>query len=328
MNHYNHLTLIEREKILFYHAQGKNLTFISKQLGRHKSTISREIRRNSNNDEYMPAIAQNNYQKRRKSCHRKRLLSNPDLFCLVKSKFLDHQWSPEQIQNRLKYEKSTYSISYNAIYRAIYRGDFNEKGLSHGNRGAIRKLRHRGKSRHTKNYVERRGKIPISHMISERPIEAENRSRIGDWEADTVAGVTGKKCFVTLVDRKSRFLICDRIDKKTSENVKQSIVKILKDEPVTTITPDRGKEFGKHSEITAELEIEFYFPLPHHPWQRGTNENTNGLLREYFPKNTDISDLADEYIQNKVSEINMRPRKCLGWKTPYEVYYSQSLHLI
>ena len=105
-------------------------------------------------------------------------------------------------------------------------------------------------------------------------------------------------------------------------------MKIMKDEPVTTITPDRCKEFGKHSEITAELEIEFYFPLSHHPWQRGTNENSNGLLREYFPKNTDISDLADKYIQNKVSDINMRPRKCLGWKTPYEVYYSQSLHLI
>lgn len=328
MNHYNHLTLIEREKILFYHAQGKNLTFISKQLGRHKSTISREIRRNGTTEEYIPAIAQNNYQIRRKHCHRKRLLSNPDLFRLVKSKFLDHQWSPEQIQNRLKHEKSVHSISYNTIYRAVYRGDFNEKGLSSGNRGAIRKLRHRGKSRHTKDYVERRGKIPISHMISERPIEVENRSRIGDWEADTVVGVTGKKCFVTLVDRKSRFLICDRIDKKTSENVKHSIIKCLKDEPASTVTPDRGKEFGKHAEITDELEIEFYFPLPHHPWQRGTNENTNGLLREYFPKSTDISDLADEYIQNKVYEINTRPRKCLGWKTPYEVYYSQSLHLI
>ena len=127
--------------------------------------------------------------------------------------------------------------------------------------------------------------------------------KISDISKGHVSGVTGKKCFVTLVDRKSRFLICDRIDKKTSEKVKQPIMKILKDEPVTTITPDRCKEFGKHSEITSELEIEFYFPLPHHPWQRGTNENTNGLLREYFPKNTDISDLADKYIQNKVREI-------------------------
>lgn len=327
MNHYNHFTLKERELLKHFLDIGKNQTEISILLGKNKSSISREIRRNSQDGEYIPCEAHAIYEKRRLHCRPKKKLDNPILFNCVKDLFLNHQWSPEQISARLKYENSNFTISYNTIYRGIYNGTFDEKGLSHGNRGSIRKLRHRGKSRHTKSYEEKRGKIQISNLITDRPEPANNRERLGDWEADTVLGQTGKACLVTLTDRKSRYLLCKKIEKKSSALVKEAMVELLKNQPLKTITPDRGKEFSKHAEIKQELNlVEFYFPLPHHPWQRGTNENTNGLLREYFPKTKDINQ-SESYVKAKMKDINLRPRKCLNWKTPYEVFHSVELHL-
>lgn len=328
MNHYKHFTLKEREMIKHYVDIGKKQSEIAILLGHNKSSISRELKRNSLDGEYFPCDAHSLYLQRRTLCKPKRKLDNPDIYKCVRNLFLKHQWSPEQISARLKIENYKYTISYNTIYRGIYSGLFDDPGLSHGNRGAIRKLRHRGKSRHTKNYEERRGKIAISNLITDRPQIANDRERIGDWEADTVLGRTGKACLVTLTDRKSRYLLCKKISKRNSTEVKQAMIELLKDQPLESITPDRGKEFSKHLEISKELNlVEFYFPFPHHPWQRGTNENTNGLLREYFPKTKDIYQ-TDEYIESKIQEINLRPRKCLNWKTPYEVYRSTELQLI
>lgn len=187
----------------------------------------------------------------------------------------------------------------------------------------------RCKARHTKDYVEKRGKIVISNDLSEYPYAATERSRLGDWEVDTVAGKKNGACLVTLADRKSRFLLSKKSDKKTSSLVRDAIVECLKGQPLHSITPDRGKKFSKHAEVSAVLnDVPFYFPQPHQPWKRGTNENTNGLLREYFPKGVDLSKYSDEYIQSKVDELNKRPRKCLGFLTLYEVYYSTVLHLI
>lgn len=330
MNHYNHLTLEERECILKYHILNYSITEIAKRLNRSKSTISRELKRHRSQDgSYSACKAHNEYLKNRLKSRRKKILSDSIIFEFVKEKFLVYQWSPEEIQGRLRLENAPFTISYSTIYRAIYAGLFDKPNLSSGNRGAIRKLRHRGKSRHTKNYEEKRGKIPISHMIDERPSEANNRSRLGDWEADTVIGKTGRACLVTLVDRHSRYLIGGKVARKKADEVNEVILKALKDQPLKSITPDRGKEFAKHAEITKALdEVQFYFPLPHHPWQRGTNENTNGLLREYFPKRQDITDTSEEYIQSIFDKINRRPRKILGYKTPYEVYHSTSLRLI
>lgn len=323
-----HLTLEEREMILKFYASGCSITEIAKRLDRNKSTISRELHRNRINGEYIPVRAEELYKKRRQKCRRHKILENPKIFQYVKDKFLNHQWSPEEIQGRLKLEHSSMQISYVTIYREIYSGMFNEPNLSRGNRGAIRKLRHRGKSRHTKGYVERRGQIQISHEIDERPAAANNRSRLGDWEGDTVAGITGKACIVTLVDRKSRYLLGGKAAEKKADPVNKVMIKALKNQPLESITPDRGKEFSKHTEVTHALDnVQFYFPRPHHPWQRGTNENTNGLLREYFPKGQDLTDIPEEYIQEKIDELNKRPRKCLGYKTPFEVYHSTKLHL-
>ena len=327
MNHYTHFTLKDRELLKHYLDIGFSISEIAKQLGKNKSSLYREIKRNTVDSEYIPCIADEIYKSRRQKCCPIKKLSNPLLFEKVKDLFLNHQWSPEQIAERLKYENNALCISYSTIYRGIYSGIFDEPNLSHGNRGVIRKLRHRGKSRHTKHYEERRGKIQISNIITDRPEEANNRERIGDWEADTVAGKIGKACLLTLTDRKSRYLLSKKVPKKNSIFIKKAMVELLENEPLKTITPDRGKEFSKPEDVSLELNlVEFYFPFPHHPWQRGTNENTNGLLREYFPKTVDITQ-EDKYIEEAVMEINMRPRKCLGWKTPYEVYHSTELHL-
>ena len=330
MSHYKHITPDEREKILLLSSQCYSITYIANSLGRNKSTISRELSRNSNRGEYSAVAAQAAYLKRRKNCRPKKKLEDPVIFEKVREKFLNHQWSPEEISGRLRLENTDFSISYSTIYRGIYAGMFDspQERRSHGNRGAIRKLRHRGKTRHTKDHTENRGKIVISNELKDRPYEANDRTRIGDWEGDTVLGKRDGTCLVTLVDRKSRFLLSRKSGKKASEYVRDAVILCLKDQPLFSITPDRGKEFARHAEISEALNgVQFYFPLPRHPWQRGTNENTNGLLREYFPKGTDFSKISDEYIQIKVDELNKRPRKCLGYLTPYEVFYSISLHL-
>ena len=332
MNLYTHLTIDERERIFLLHHEGESIRMIAEALKRSPSTISRELARNNENKSYSPTVAQTKYTKRKSNCGRKLLLDHPQIKELVKKLFLNEQWSPEQIAARLKLEKSAHIISFNTIYRAIYRGDFNEKNLSHGHRGAIRKLRHKGKTRHTKNHTEKRGKISVSHTIHERPVEANNRLAIGHWEADTVAGKTGKACLVTLTDRKTRYLMAEKIEKKQSGLVRDSIIELLSSiskNKRKSITPDRGKEFSKHREVSNHLgSIPFYFADPHSPWQRGTNENTNGLLREYFPKTEDMTSCSKQYIDTCIEKLNKRPRKCLGWKTPYELFFDKVLHLI
>ena len=151
---------------------------------------------------------------------------------------------------------------------------------------------------------------------------------MGDFEADTVAGKLNQECLLTLTDRKSRYLICRKLKSRTSEELNAAIIDALKDEPLESITPDRGKEFARHAQITAELGVNFYFPPPHHPWDRGTNENTNGLLREYYPKGYDLGKVSEEELQAVVEDLNSRPRKTLGYRTPAEIYLSKTLHLI
>ena len=325
---YKHLNITEREMLMFYRAQGLSICQIAKLLERNKSTIARELKRNAT--DYLPSEAQACYQRRRKkSCPHKKL-AKPDLFNLVKILFLELHWSPEQIANRLKLENYPIQISYKTIYRAIYAGMFDtpEQKRSTGNRGAIRKLRHRGKPRRKKDYSSNRGKIPITNELSARPVEADERIRFGDWEADTIVGKNRKSGLLTLVDRKSRFLLCSKLSRLGSEEVKAALIEVLRGKELCSITPDRGREFQLHGEVTKILGVEFYFPKPRHPWERGTNENTNGLLREYFPKGFDFNELSDKTLQAVVEQLNKRPRKCLGYKSPWEVWFSTPLHFV
>ena len=325
---YNHISIFERESIYKCVLQGLSLTKIAMDLKRSTSTLSRELKRNSEDKEYSPIVADGKYRSRRRNCKMDKKLSDKTLCDFVADKFLNHQWSPEEISGRVKAETGDGKLSYHTIYRGIKDGIFDKYRREDGKLKASRKLRHKGKKRHKNGKNDdKRGSFEIDYSIEQRPLEAENREQIGHWEADTVLGKKGGVCFTTLTDRKSRFLICRKTKKKTKEEVNKEILEALKNEPCFSITPDRGKEFAGYRELSKKLGIKFYFPLPHQPWQRGTNENTNGLLREYFPKGEDIANWTDKEINSKIKELNLRPKKCLNWKTPYEVYYGVRLHL-
>lgn len=308
--------------------EGRTISQIASALGRHKSTISRELDRNicgknAPNQYYRASTAQTRYLNRRKACRRTRILDCKEIFDLVSTKFLEEQWSPEQIEGRLKLEGGP-TISDSTIYRGIKDGRFNR---CIDGRKAARRLRHRGKRRKSPG-SEKRGKIKISHAISERPEEASNRERIGDWEGDTVIGKPGGACLLTLVDRKSGLLIGGKVQKRQSELVSKAMIRALRHHPNHSVTLDRGSEFAKHDIVTKKLGVEIYFAMPHHPWQRGTNENTNGLLREYFPKGYSLKSTSSKEVRSVYDKINRRPRKRLGYRTPYEVYYGEALRLI
>lgn len=303
-------------------SQGRKQAEIAKTLGRSPATISRELTRHKLKN-YSAYQAQQSYARHRTQCKAKKKLYSETYFSTIRDKLMNEQWSPEQISARLKLEKSDLSISYATIYRGIHEGL-----LDKGERKGHRHLRHKGKTRHTKHHQEKRGKIQISHRLDARPVSAQNRSRFGHWEADTVLGKAGGACLVTLTERKSRFTLAKKIPAKRAIFVQQALIELLATHRLRSITPDRGKEFSCHKDVTKALKVEFYFPEPHQPWQRGTNENTNGLLREYFPKQQSIEQWSNDYIRAVVDKLNLRPRKCLGWKTAYEVYFKKSLHLV
>ena len=222
MCYYKHLITSEREKLLKLKSAGYSITAIAREMGRNKGTISRELKRNSTNGEYWPSQADKKYRERRKSCKPKKKLDNEELLQHVKSRLLLAQWSPEQIAGRLKEQSGICIISYSTIYRAIYSGMLCEQGKS--THAIVRKLRQRGKRRRKHNKEERRGKIIISHNIDERPAEADKRTTVGHFEADTVAGKQGKSCLVTMVDRKSRYLVCTKAAGKNATAVRDAII--------------------------------------------------------------------------------------------------------
>lgn len=328
MSHYKQLIINEREIILAGLSQGKTIRSISKEMGRAASTISRELKRNKQDVEYYsPSQAQTRYHQQRQHCGRRRKLADKELWKLVMSLFWKELWSPEQIANRIKYEQKQCRISTVTIYRTIYAGLMDSDG-----RKAVESLRHHEIRRIRKAKKEKAKASGGIKSIWERPQAANGRTVIGHWEGDTVEGQKGSDCLATLVDRHSRFLRAGRTIGKSSGNMKRVIISLLSVLPKKhrkSMTVDCGKEFAQHDKITSGLEkMPVYFCDPHSPWQRGTNENTNGLLREYIPKGEDIAQWTDEEIGFIVGKINTRPRKCLNWKTPYEVFYGSVLHLI
>lgn len=328
MGHHTHLTLEEREMIMAFYHEGRSICEIARLIGRNKSTISRELKRNHLWARvYIAVRAQQMYVNRRIECRPHMRLENPELFQIVRKQFLEHKWSPEQIANRIAMERPDLRISTNTIYRAIYRHLLDYNKYVYG-KGLAKKLRHKGKRRLRHGEEHLQGKIIISNNLCDRPEAADKRLRLGDWEADTIVGKQGGLCVVSLVDRKSRYLLLGTPVEKQAEPVCKSMISILKGHSLETVTPDRGKEFAFHEMVTKRLGVPFFFPLPRHPWDRGTNENTNGLVREYMPKGCDINQFTDSEILWIQNELNTRPRKCLGFRTPYEVYYSETLHLV
>lgn len=242
---------------------------------------------------------------------------------------LEHQWSPEQITNRLAYEKSAFRISYPTIYRVIYAGMLDTGQLSHGNWGVIRKLRHRGKTRRRKGTVETRGKNVIDNRIQERPKEADDRQTIGHWEADTVAGETGSACLVTITDRCSRYLSAGKVSQRYSAFVAEKMIALLSAPPKkaqNNYTGSRQRVFqSRAGNEVAQTAVLFSGP-------------SCALAERYKRKHQRLSQRvpaqilyialsSEDDIAGFVKKSNRRPRKCLAWKTPYEVSFNQSLHL-
>lgn len=331
MRHYQHLNITERESILFYQASGLKLRDIASRINRSPSTVCRELKRYATDKVYYPSKAQAAYLRRRENSRMKRTFEHPsELGELIKRLMRDNQWSPEQICGRLAMEQGI-KLSYNTIYRAIWHRDFEPKRWSkkkHHAKGYEKYLRRKGKRRRNQSEEEKRGKIIISHSIDERPHAANSRSESGHLEADTVWGYMKSGCVLTLVDRQSRYLFAELVATRKASDINDRLLQILKphDGKIKSITPDRGKEFAEHKQITEQTKIEFYFPLPGQPWQRGTNENTNGLLREYMPKRTFFSDYTNDDVKSFVDKINKRPRKILNWLSPFESFHNILLH--
>lgn len=336
MSHYKHLTIEEREKLYLMRGQGASLRKIACELGRAASTLSREVKRNERTRHpYSPSQAQKAYVKRRKKCGRKHILSDPEKREYIRKFIQEAHWSPEQISNRLMLEHADLKISYAAIYRAIKAGIFDKN-----KRAASRKkelafayhLRRKGKKQHEK-WDKRKSCVHFSdaYGIADRPHAANERREVGHFEADTVVGKRGGECLLSLVDRKSRFTLAAKLNRKTAEEVREGITALLGSLPkdkVKSITPDRGLEFALYQDISKALGgLPFYFADPHSPWQRGTNENTNGLIREILPKGYDMAHVSDEDIARFIFLLNLRPRKCLGWSSPAEVFFATVLHL-
>ena len=332
MSHYKHLNIEEREKLYLMLNQGISIRRIAASLNRSPSTVSREIQRNQIYFKpYSPSIAQKRYQNRRKHCGRKRILLSPKVKEKVRELIQDNHWSPEQVSFRLKLEHNPICISYATIYRGIQSGMFDPKKCLKKNEKFSISLRRKGKKRRKNGKPSNRSCFKIPYTIAQRPTEVEDRSVLGYWEADTVAGVKGSASVVTLAERKSRLFLARKVEKHTADAVRDSMIEMLKELPsekVKGVTPDRGREFALHAEVTSSLGgVNFYFADPYSPWQRGTNENANGLLRECIPKGKDIAPVDQDEIDCFVDSMNRRPRKCLGWRSPYEVFYDTVLHL-
>lgn len=308
MQPYNHFTLIERESLRILITEGKSLRQIAKELGRSPSSISRELLRNKNKDgSYNAWRATTLYISRRKDSKRRYLLeSNEDLREWV-IEGLSKYWSPEIITQRWKIANPDSKLSHNTIYAAIKNGridGINKK--THLRRKGRRKNSHKSATIHPE------------HSIHERLAIAEQRGRFGDWEGDTVYGAIGKGLIVTCVDRKSRYLAASLLKSRAVNDTKEAVKYALKGLPVKSITLDNGSEFAAFRELEQELGAPIYFADPHSPWQRGSNENINDLIRFFFPKGTNFHKVDQETLDLTLNLINNRPRKCLGWLSPVE----------
>jgi IS30 family transposase len=314
MSSYKQLTREERYQIHALLQAGHEKAEIALQLGRDRSTIYREVKRNCGKRGYRPRQAHMKAIERREKKIRPRFSSPlwPFVETLVRK-----DWSPEQISGRLKAEHGT-TISHETIYQYIYE-DKKTEGDFHTHLRCQKKRRKRyGSGRN------RRGIIPNKTSIDERPVIVDARDRIGDWEVDTVIGKGHQGALVSIVERASLFTVIRSVMRKTAPAVTAAMTSGLEpySDRVLTIIVDNGKEFAGHEKVAEALDTDVYFAHPYASWEGGTNENTNGLLRQYFPKKRKINDVSKFEVKYVESRLNHRPRKKLGFKTPYELFFN------
>lgn len=311
---YSHLTAEERNHIYELKVEGENVTSIAAALNRDKSTISRELRRNRGQRGYRPAQAQVMSQERALGSANGRRI-DPQVWARCKSLLREEQWSPEQIAGRLKRENIG-QISHETIYLRIY-ADKTTGGTLHRALRCQKKRRKRyGSGR------SRRGQIPHRVGIESRPSAVDGKIRVGDWEGDTVVGKGHSQAIVTVVERKTKFTVLHKVAHNTSDLVTKGIIRQLQDiKPlVKTITFDNGREFTGHVTVASALSASTYFANPYCSWERGLNENTNGLLRQYYPKKSCFKKVRQEHLDIVATKLNNRPRKSLDYETPLEAF--------
>ena len=306
---YKHLSREERYQIYSLRLAKQTISEIARLLGRHRSTISRELGRGRGLRGYRAEQACSKASERAKKSRNARRV-DAKVWADV-SFYLGLQWSPEQIASKLE-------VSHESVYLHVYANKA-AGGQLHKN---LRSQKPRRK-RHLSGR-DRRGQIPNRRPISERPEHIEQRRQVGHWEGDTVIGAAHKQAIVTLVERKSGFAVLAKVSNKTTDLVRRAIEIKLKPlcSRVKTLTVDNGKEFADHQAVDQALGIQTFFADPYCSWQRGSNENFNGLLRQYIPKKRRMETVSEEELTMIENRLNHRPRKRLGFKTPHEVFYA------
>lgn len=310
MKTYKQLTYEQRCQIYALNKTGMSQNKIANQLGIAQSTISRELSRNTGKRGYRIKQAQvSSVQRRLAACKAIKMTSS--LIELINAK-IKEKWSPEQISGWLSEEKYI-SISHETLYQHIW-SDKKSGGQ------LFLHLRRKGKRYQSRNKDKQAGRGFIKNRISidERPQVVDDKSRIGDWEIDLVIGKGHSGALVTIVERKTSYTVSTLIDDKSAKTVTAATIALLKpfEDSVLTITADNGKEFAYHEELTKDLKCDVYFADPYCSWQRGLNENTNGLLRQYWPKSTDFKKVSKSEVEDVIVQLNDRPRKKLNYKTP------------
>jgi IS30 family transposase len=312
------LSLSQRYTIEALSRLGYGVSEIAERTDILKCTVSRELSRNSKNGRYDALAAEKMKNKRRqRGAYKMRdaLLGQVEAMLVLR-------YSPEQIAGRLKQQQMA-AVSHETIYTYIYRNKM--KG------GHWYKYLRLGHKRRRKRLLQRdrRGVIPNKVMIAQRPLDVENKVRFGDWEGDTIIGGGHQGVIVTLVERKTKYTLMAKAENKSAAVVEQVVVDLLKNCPIErkTITFDNGTEFTNHQTIAQALGVDIYFANPYHSWERGLNENTNGLIRQFIPKKQNIQQLDEKYVQAVQENLNHRPRKSLGYLSPIEFYNSATSNI-
>jgi IS30 family transposase len=313
---YCHLNLGQRHQISALHKTGHSLSFIADHLGINRSTVCREIKRNAKKwGSYNAICAQEmaNERKERFSLYRK---FTPDIEKLIRDKLVQEQWSPEQIKGYCD-KNNIPMVSHERIYQFIYQDQSVGGNLYTNLRTARKKYRRRYGT----------GKIPCQNIknrifIDQRPEVINQRQRYGDWEIDTIIGKNNKGAIVTLVERKSAFTLMAKLNDKNANELARTVINLMAPykERVFSITSDNGSEFARHQRIANKLHADFYFAHPYSSWERGTNENTNKLIRQYIPKKSSFADINQAFINQVALRLNRRPRKKLNYDSPVRIY--------